>query len=85
MSDIRWEFSPLLSLAIFGGDLLVRHRPGHSSELVGQRDGSHFGRPSCQQRCDPGPILGAMNLGIADDGDIRVARNAWSASVSTVF
>jgi hypothetical protein len=31
------------------------HCPGHSGELVGQRDGSDFGRPSCQQCCDPGP------------------------------
>ena len=36
------------------------HCPGHSGELVGQRDGGDFGRPSCQQRCDPGPILGAV-------------------------
>ena len=36
------------------------HCPGHSGELVGKRDGGDFGRPSCQQRCDPGPILGAV-------------------------
>ena len=45
------------------------HCPGHSGELVGKRDGGDFGRPSCQQRCDPGPILGAVDLGIANDGE----------------
>ena len=32
-------------------------------------DSGDFGRPSCQQRCDPGPILGAVDLGIANDGE----------------
>ena len=45
------------------------HCPGHSGELVGKRDSGDFGRPSCQQRCDPGPILGAVDLGVANDGE----------------
>ena len=45
------------------------HCPGHSGELVGKRDSGDFGRASCQQRCDPGPILGAVDLGIANDGE----------------
>ena len=45
------------------------HCPGHSGELVGKRDGGDFGRPSCQQRCNPGPILGAVDFGIANDGE----------------
>ena len=45
------------------------HCPGHSGELVRKRDSGDFGRPSCQQRCDPGPILDAVDLGIADDGE----------------
>jgi hypothetical protein len=45
------------------------HCPGHSGELVGKRDSGDFGRSSCQQRCDPGPILGAVDLGIANDGE----------------
>ena len=49
------------------------HCPSHSGELVGKGDGSDFGRPSCQQCCDPGPILGAMELGIADDGERNLA------------
>ena len=45
------------------------HCPSHSGELVRKRDSGDFGRPSCQQRCDPGPILGAVDLGIANDGE----------------
>jgi hypothetical protein len=44
------------------------HCPGHSGELVRKRDSGDFGRPPCQQRCDPWPILGAVDLGIANDG-----------------
>jgi hypothetical protein len=40
-----------------------------SGKFVGKGDGRDFGRPSRQQRCDPGPMHGAMNLGIADDGE----------------
>src|SRR5271166_2077792 len=58
------------------------HRPGHSGELVGQRDRSDFGRPSCQQCCDPGPILGAMELGIADDGERASHEQAAQIAVS---
>src|SRR5580658_10850920 len=57
------------------------HCPGHSGELVGKRDGSDFGRPSCQQRCDPGPILGAMELGIADDGECAGHKQAAQIAV----
>ena len=43
------------------------HRPGHSGELIGERDGSDLGRPPRQQRREPGPMLGAVDLGVADD------------------
>src|SRR3981189_808223 len=43
------------------------HRPGHSGELIGERDGSALGRPPRQQRREPGPMLGAVDLGVADD------------------
>ena len=43
------------------------HCPGHSRELVGKRDGHEFGRPSGQQRCEPGPMLGAVDLCVAND------------------
>src|SRR6202044_884388 len=56
------------------------HCPGHSGELVRKRDSGDFGRPSCQQRCDPGPILGAVDLGIADDGEC--ARHEQAAQIA---
>ena len=47
---------------------LGHHRPGHSGNLVSERDGGHLGRPPGQQRREPWPVLGAMDLGVADDG-----------------
>ena len=54
-------------MIVFGA--LGHHRPGHPRNLVGERDGSHLGRPPRQQCREPGPVLGAMDLGIADDGE----------------
>src|ERR1019366_465533 len=45
------------------------HGPGHPRDLVGKRDGSHLGRPPCQQCLEPGPMPDAMDLGIANDGE----------------
>src|SRR5215475_10020113 len=36
---------------------------------VGERDGGDLGRPACQQCGKPGAAPGAMDLGIADDGE----------------
>jgi hypothetical protein len=44
------------------------HGPGHSCNLVGERDRSDLGGPPRQQSCEPGPMFGAVDLGIADDG-----------------
>src|SRR5450759_4305204 len=43
------------------------HGPDHAGDLVGKRDGSDLGRPPRQQCGEPGPMLGAVDLGIADD------------------
>src|SRR6516164_3180462 len=43
------------------------HGPGHPGELVGERDRCDLGRPTRQQRREPGAVPGAMDLGIADD------------------
>ena len=40
------------------------------ANLVGERDGRDLGGPPRQQRCDPRPMLGAMDFGIADDGQL---------------
>ena len=45
------------------------HGPGHPCNLVGKRDGSNLGRLSCRQRREPRPMPGAMDLGLADDGE----------------
>jgi hypothetical protein len=47
---------------------LGHHRPRHPGEFVGQRDGRDLGRSPCQQCREPRPMLGAMDLGIADHG-----------------
>ena len=45
------------------------HGPGHSRDLVGKRDGRDLCRPPRQQCREPGPVLGAVDPGIADDGE----------------
>src|SRR5262245_28678078 len=42
------------------------HRPSHPSEFVGERDGSDLGGSPRQQSSEPGPMLGAVDLSIAD-------------------
>src|SRR6266404_3188614 len=48
---------------------LGHHGPGHPRNLVGKRDGGDLGRAPPQQRREPGPMLGAVDLGVADDGE----------------
>src|SRR3984957_8865693 len=43
------------------------HGPDHSRDLVGERDGRNLGRPPRQQGREPGPMFGAMDLGVTDD------------------
>src|ERR1017187_9746797 len=45
------------------------HGPGHPRNLVGKRDGGNLCMAPRQQRREPGPMLGAMDLGVADDGE----------------
>jgi len=42
------------------------HCTSHSGHLVGKRDGSNLGGPPRQQRCKPRPMLGIVELRIAD-------------------
>src|SRR5665213_1201171 len=44
------------------------HGPGHPCNLVGKRDGGNLRRPPRQQCREPRPMLGAIDLGVADDG-----------------
>src|ERR1700724_3711150 len=43
------------------------HGPDHSRDLVGERDSRNLGRSPCQQGRKPGPMFGAMDLGVTDD------------------
>src|SRR5215471_17684450 len=63
-----------ISLDLQRGRIIValassHHRPRHPGQLVGKRDRGDFGVSPCQQCCEPGPMLGAMDLGIADHGE----------------
>src|SRR6478609_10905190 len=48
---------------------LDHHGPDHSRELVGKCDSSNLGRPPGQQGREPRAMLGAMDLGVTDDGE----------------
>src|SRR5262249_22191837 len=48
---------------------LRHHRPGHTSDLVGERAGSDLGRPPRQQCREPWPMPRTMELRIADHGE----------------
>src|ERR1700693_2718732 len=43
------------------------HGPDHSRDFVGKRDSRNLGRPPRQQGRKPGPVFGAMDLGVTDD------------------
>src|ERR1700761_5396485 len=48
---------------------LRHHCPGHSGELVGERDGGNLGRSSRQQSRKPWPVPGAVDLCVADHSE----------------
>src|ERR1700687_3959594 len=54
---------------VFGTHKDSHHGPGHSRDLVGERDGGNLRGPPRQQCLEPRPMLGAMDLGVADDGE----------------
>jgi hypothetical protein len=43
------------------------HGPDHSGDLVGERDSRNLCRSPRQQGREPGPMFGAMDLGVTDD------------------
>ena len=47
---------------------LDHQRPSHPGKLVGQRNGRDLCRPPIEQRCQPGPVPGAVLQRIFDDG-----------------
>jgi hypothetical protein len=48
---------------------LGHHGPGHARNLVGKCNSGDLGRAPPQQRREPGPMLGAVDLGVADGGE----------------
>jgi hypothetical protein len=48
---------------------LDHHGPSHPGNLVGKCDGGDFGWSPRQQCREPGPILRAMDFGVADDSE----------------
>src|SRR5258706_2446994 len=58
------------------------HRPGHASDLVGERDGGDLGWPPRQQCREPWSMLGAVELGIADHGERAGGEQAAQIAVS---
>src|SRR6516225_9218023 len=58
------------------------HGPRHSCDLVGERDRSDLGGPPRQQSCEPWPMSGAVDLGIADDGQRARGEQAAQIAVS---
>jgi hypothetical protein len=61
------------------------HRPDHPRILVGERDSSDLSRPPRQQCREPGPMLGAMDLGIADDGERTDHEQAAQIAVTCLL
>src|SRR6202035_1590956 len=70
------HITPAVTLA------LGHHRPGHPRNLVGKGDGGNLGRAPPQQRREPGPMPGAMDLGIADHGECSGHEQAAQIAVS---
>src|SRR6476620_11843472 len=58
------------------------HGPGHSGKLVGKRDGGDLGRSPGQQCREPRAVFGAVDLGIADDGECTGHEQAAQIAVT---
>src|SRR5271166_6636321 len=61
---------------------LGHHRPSHACDLVGERDGGDLRRAPCKQCREPGPMLGAVDLGVADDGECTGHEQAAQIAVT---
>src|SRR5450759_1223557 len=60
------------------------HGPDHSRDLVGERDSSNLRRPPRHQGLEPGPMFGAVDLGIADNGE-RTGHEQAAQIAVTLF
>src|SRR5262245_48876734 len=58
------------------------HGPRHPCDLVGERDRGDLGGPPRQQCRKPGPMFGAMDLGIANDGERTSGEQAAQIAIA---
>src|SRR4029077_11976538 len=58
------------------------HGPGHPRNLVGKGYGGNLGRAPHQSRREPGPMPGAMDLGVADNSECAGHEQAAQIAVT---
>src|SRR4029077_19373598 len=58
------------------------HRPCHPGEFVGERDGGNLGGSPRQQCGEPGSMLRAVDLGIADHGERAGGEQAAQIAIA---
>src|SRR5215210_1734242 len=63
---------------------LRHHRPGHPGELVRERDGRDLCGPPREQRREPRPMPGAMDLRVADDGECSSREQAAQIAIASL-
>ena len=68
------SFTPRCNGFLVAGSPLAIIAQGHPGDLLVERDGGNLRWPPRQQCCEPGPMLGAMDLGMAVDGE-RASNN----------
>src|SRR5215471_8357306 len=61
---------------------LRQHRPCHSRELIGQRDGRNLGWAPGEQRREPRPMLGAVDFRVANDRERAGGEQAAQIAVT---
>src|SRR5680860_665799 len=67
----------------FSVALALGHQgPSHPGDLVGERDGRDLGWSPGQQRRKPGSMLGAMDLGVTDDGECAGGEQAAQIAIA---
>ena len=61
---------------------LGHHGPSHPGDLVGEGDGGDLRRLPRQQCGKPGSMLGAMELGVTDDGEGAGGEQATQIAIA---
>jgi hypothetical protein len=61
---------------------LGHHGPGHARNLASKCNGGDLRPAPCQQRREPGPMPGSVNLGVTDDGECTGHEQAAQIAVT---